>query len=139
MSSSAWSHLRLDELDVHELVAELVERDAGGHLGPVRGLGTSRTDDLHAARREYQRARTEPRTGHERIGKQNRREDEGPGRRRDERRAGSAARPRSRLRAPEDETDGGDPRTPLTIVTTPSRTVGLSAGSRACDSVIRRS
>jgi hypothetical protein len=64
---------RLDELDVHELVTELVERDAGRHLRSVRRTWTRRTDD---GWREDERPRTEPRTGHERVGEQNRGQDD---------------------------------------------------------------
>jgi hypothetical protein len=42
----------VDDLDVHDLVVELVERNASLDLGPVRDAWTRRIDDLQPSRRQ---------------------------------------------------------------------------------------
>jgi hypothetical protein len=75
----------VNELDVHELVAELVKCNTGCYLGPVRGGGTGRIDDLEAVRRQDERSRTESWPCLERIdeecGSQDERDDGYPSRR----------------------------------------------------------
>ena len=60
----------LYELDVYELVPELVERDVGRNLRSLRGAWTRFGDHTQAAWREDECPRTETRTGHECVGKQ---------------------------------------------------------------------
>jgi hypothetical protein len=58
-----------DEFDVHKLVAELGEGDAGCDLRPVHGTWTRRIDYPEALWGEYERSGTESRAGYERVEK----------------------------------------------------------------------